>query len=323
VRKRVWLKRTALVAGALAALLLFGVLPYALAGLVSFRKVRYQDRENAGVTPASFQVPFEDVAFRAQDGVELKGWWVPAAAGRGTVVLVHGLNRSRLEMVRKVPFVHEQGWNALLFDLRHHGDSGGSACSFGYFERRDVQAAVAYARERAPGAVVLWGVSLGAAASMLAAAEDPSIAGIVCDSSFRSLRDTARHHLGLLRSARWWLAALPAGLLADEAVFWMGRRVGFDPTAVDVEAAAARLSGRPALFVCNSGDRRMPPKIAEALRIAAGEQARLLVVPGDTHGGAYRNGTAAYQTAVIQVLEAARGAVPAGAAPVQFSRSRP
>ena len=33
---------------------------------------------------------------------------------------------------------------------------------------------------------------------------------------------------------------------------------GFDPDAVDIRAAAARLAGRPCLFVCNSGDRRMP-----------------------------------------------------------------
>jgi pimeloyl-ACP methyl ester carboxylesterase len=226
-------------------------------------------------------------------------------------VRVHGLNRSRIEMVKKVPFVHQAGWNALLFDLRHHGQSGGDASTFGDRERRDVHAAKAWAEARAPGAVVLWGVSLGAAAATLAAAEDPDVAGLVCDSTYRSLRDTVRHHLALFRSFRWWLRLVPAWPVASEVVWWMGRRGQFDPDAVDVLAAAGRLSGRPALFVCNSGDRRMPPEIAFELKAAAGEKARVLVVPGNTHGGAWRDGTAAYESAVGEILrEAQSGASP-------------
>jgi pimeloyl-ACP methyl ester carboxylesterase len=99
------------------------------------------------------------------------------------VVLVHGLNRSRIEMVRKTPFLNRKGWNALLFDLRHHGKSGGTVSSFGHFEKQDVHAAADWARARSSGPVVLWGVSLGGAAATLAAAEDPSVAALVCDSS--------------------------------------------------------------------------------------------------------------------------------------------
>src|SRR5262249_27908517 len=182
---------------------------------------------NAGLTPASFNLAFEDVSFKASDGVPLKGWWVPAAEDRGSVILVHGLNRSRIEMARKLPFLHQAGWNALAFDLRHHGDSGGELSSFGFFEKRDVEAAIALARERSKGPVVLWGVSLGAATATLAAAEDPKIAGLVCDSSYRSLRDTVAHHLVLFRRFAWWLRVVPAWPVAGEVVYWIGRRGGF------------------------------------------------------------------------------------------------
>jgi len=253
---------------------------------------------------------FEDVSFSAPDGVTLKGWWVPAPEARGTVVLVHGLNRSRIEMVKKVPFLHKQGWNALLFDLRHHGESGGSASSFGFFEKQDVHAATAFARSRAQGPVVLWGVSLGGASATLAAAEDPGVAALVCDSSYRSLRDTVSHHLRLFRGFRWWLRIVPNWPVANEVVYWIGRRASFDPDAVDVRSAAAHLAPRPCLFVCNSGDRRMPSEIAFELKAAAGPQAHVLVVPGTSHGGAYRDGTAAYESAVTELLGAAAAAPP-------------
>src|SRR5688500_4852942 len=302
-----WIKRAAVLVLVGLAVFVFGIAPFWLAGMATTRRFQFPDKENAGLTPASFQLAFEDVAFQAADGVELRGWWVPAAQARGSVVLVHGLNRSRIEMVKKVPFLHGAGWNALLFDLRHHGASGGEASTFGDRERLDVQAAKAFAAKRASGPVVFWGVSLGAAAATLAAAGDPSVAGLVCDSSYRSLRDTVRHHLSLFRRFRWWLRLVPSWPVASEVVWWMGRRGRFDPDAVDLVAAASRLSGRPTLFVCNSGHRRMPPEIAFELKAAAGGNARVLVVPGNSHGGAWREGTAAYEKAVADLLNEAAG----------------
>jgi pimeloyl-ACP methyl ester carboxylesterase len=303
----VWLKRASVLILAALLIFVFGWVPWYLGGMATTRRFAYDDRENAGLTPGSFALAYEDVSLRAPDGVEIRAWWVPAANASGTVVMTHGLNRSRIEMVRRVPFVHEHGWNALLLDMRHHGQSGGSATTFGAREKDDVKAAVTFARHRSPGRVVLWGVSLGAASVMLAAAEQPDVAGVICDSSYRSLADTVRHHLELFRGFRWWLRVVPNWPVAEEAIYWMGRRGGFDPASVDVVAAAARLGGRPALFVANSDDRRMPKEIAFELQKAAGPGAEVLIVPGHSHGGAWRDGTAAYQAAATALLDHARG----------------
>jgi pimeloyl-ACP methyl ester carboxylesterase len=300
-----WTKRVLLGLGVLVLVFLFGWVPFWLGGVATTRRFQFPDKENAGLTPATFHLPSEDVAFKAPDGTELRGWWVPAADGKGSVVLAHGLNRSRIEMVKKVPFLHDLGWNALLFDMRHHGESGGAATTFGQREKDDVHAAVAFTRARASGPVVLWGVSLGAASVILAAADDPSVAGVVGDSSFRSLPDTVHHHMRLFRGFRWWARIVPPWPTANEVLFWMGRRGGFEPEATDVRAAAARLAGRPTLFVANTEDQRMPKEIAFELKEAAGDGAMVLLVPGKSHGGAWRDGTAAYEAAVTRVLDAA------------------
>ncbi len=303
MRVGVWLRRLAgaLVVGWIA--LTIGFAPYWLAGIATTRRFDRPDPRNEGTTPASFDLAFEEIELRASDAVKLSGWWVPAAEPSGTVVLVHGLNRRRIEMVKKVPFLNEAGWNALLFDLRHHGESEGERRTYGFYEKLDTDAAIAWSRERSPGPVVLWGVSMGAATATLAAAADGGVAGLVCDSSYRSLSDTVRHHLGLFRGFRWWMRLVPSWPTADVALYWIGRRGGFDPDAIDIVAAAHQLEGRPCLFVCNSNDRRMPSEIAFELQAAAGPQSKVLVVPGDSHGGAYREGTAAYQHAVSEVLD--------------------
>jgi hypothetical protein len=64
------------------------------------------------------------------------------------------------------------------------------------------------------------------------------------------------------------------------------------------------------LFIANSEDRRMPKEIAFALKAAAGERASVLIVPGKSHGGAWRDGTAAYEAAASAVLTAAVGKPP-------------
>jgi len=57
--------------------------------------------------------------------------------------------------------------------------------------------------------------------------------------------------------------------------------------------------------VANSDDRRMPKEIAFDLKAAAGPHAEVLIVPGKSHGGAWRDGTAAYEAAAAVVLQAA------------------
>ncbi len=243
MKVRKWLQRVGwlLLAGLL--FFVFGWAPYFLGGIATVRRFQFPDKENAGLDPKALGLAYEAVAFKSSDGVELKGWWVPVDGARGTVVLVHGLNRSRIEMVRKTPFLHEHGWNALLFDLRHHGESGGDSTTFGLKEREDVRAAIAEARRRSPEPVVLWGVSLGGASVVMAAAEDPSVAGVVCDSSYRDLPDTVRHHVALFRSFRWWLRMVPPWPLTDQVLFWIGRRGGFDPAGG--RRPRASTEGRP------------------------------------------------------------------------------
>jgi pimeloyl-ACP methyl ester carboxylesterase len=301
-----WARRAAIFVVAAYLLFILGWVPYFFGGRVTTRRFQFPDRENGDLTPASFDLAYREVSFRSRDGVALSGWWVPVADPVGSIVMVHGLNRTRVEMVKKVPFVHERGWNALLFDLRHHGKSGGKATTFGVREKGDVEAAAELARRCSAGPVVLWGVSLGGASVMLAAADDPLVAGVICDSSWGDFRETVAHHIRLFRGWRWWLRVVPVWPVTDEVLFWMGRNGDFDPEAANVLDAAAHLGDRPALFVANSGDRRMPKEIAFELAAAVGPAAEVLIVPGRSHGGAWRDGGAAYETAATSLLEAAR-----------------
>jgi pimeloyl-ACP methyl ester carboxylesterase len=286
---------------------LFGFVPYTLGGIATRRRFTLPDKENSEFVKASFNIPREDITLTTSDGVPISGWWIPAASPRGTVVLVHGLNRTRIEMAKKVQPLHDWGFNCILIDLRHHGASGGDATTFGLNERLDVRAAVDFARTKSDGPVVLWGVSLGGATVTLEAAEDSRVAGLITDSSYDSLPNTVRHHLRLFRGFRFYgipaLKLVPQWPTSSIVLFWIKKRGGFDPEEVDVLAAAGKINGRPSLFVANRGDVRIPFAITEAMTTLAGPKSHMLITDSRSHGGAWRDAREPYEAAVKKLLD--------------------
>lgn len=72
--------------------------------------------------------------------------------------------------------------SVLTFDFRGHGDSDGENRDLEGMST-DVLAAIAFARSRGFSEIVLVGASMGGAAAIVAAAEDPSIVGVIALSA--------------------------------------------------------------------------------------------------------------------------------------------
>jgi fermentation-respiration switch protein FrsA (DUF1100 family) len=292
------LRNVLLILAALVAAFLLIIVPWFFTGVATRRQFHYPD-PNDGKTPISYQLSFRWIDFTSPDGVRLKGWYIPAeGTARGTIIYCHGLNRTRVEMLPHAVFGHSLGYNGLLFDLRHQGMSGGAITTLGYQERLDVEGAVRYAleQEQAARPIVVWGVSMGAAAALLAAAERPDVAAVISDSSFDSFMDTLRHHLKLFLH-------LPGFPIADEVGYWVAWRGHFKPGDFDIASAVERIGDRPILFVAVEGDRRMPPSIAEKLYAHAQSLLKKIVVlPGHRHGEGFNQAREPYEKAVTEFL---------------------
>jgi uncharacterized protein len=119
-------------------------------------------------TPLSAGMQYEDVEFKSTDGLDIRGWFIPAderpARPAPAIAFVHGWLWNRLGNVegqvpvpdKSVDFMpaakalHDAGYGVLLFDLRHHGESdrGRAPLTFGVHEARDFIGAVEYLRSR-------------------------------------------------------------------------------------------------------------------------------------------------------------------------------
>lgn len=180
------------------------------------------------LSPADLGLEFEEVTFSIRDErthrpLDIAGWWMPhPSGGDRTVVLLHGYADAKIGAIAWAPLWHELGFHILAIDQRAHGESGGTFCTAGDWERHDLLAVLDRLRAQFPGQsrqIVLFGVSLGGATALAAAALQTShdIAAIVLESppaNFSRSAMTQMDRLGApgaaFQRAALWLAQVIA-----------------------------------------------------------------------------------------------------------------
>jgi uncharacterized protein len=153
-------------------------------------------------TPADIGLAFEAVRLNTADGETLAGWFIPAAAARGTLLYLHGNGGNIGDRLYPIAVFHRLGLDVLIVDYRGYGASSGKPSEAGTY--RDAQAAWAWLtqqRHTRPERIVLFGESLGGSvAAWLAARHQP--AGLLLYASFTSVPDMAQALYPMFPAAR-------------------------------------------------------------------------------------------------------------------------
>jgi uncharacterized protein len=135
---------------------------------------------------------FEDVLFKAGDGIQLHGWFFPAntnsARGHLAVLVCHGNAGNIGHRLDTCAALLATGVNVFLFDYRGYGRSQGRPSEEGTY--RDAQAAHAWLRQKgfAGTNIVAFGESLGGGVVAELAVREP-VGGLVLESTFTSIPD--------------------------------------------------------------------------------------------------------------------------------------
>jgi len=267
--------------------------------------------------PEDFGLKAEAVSFSSPDGIPLKGWFLPAAGEpRGTIILVHGIEGNRSDMLPRASFLVRDNYNTLLIDLRGHGESGGNYAAPGYLAALDVLGAVSYLRSRAQrGPIVVLGHSLGAVAALYATAHSADIAAVIADSAFISFADMRTRATTLLSKdpeRSFWarvglrLADSRATELLVLPIFYLRTGVWVDSRKSDVLSAIPLIGQRPVLFISGARDAIAPPENARRMYEAAlSPEKSLLIIPDATHDSTYVTDRPLYESTVERFLEKA------------------
>jgi len=211
---------------------------------------------------------FEAVEFDGA-GVKLKGWWFHAGGKRGTIVVLHGVADNRGASVGIARRFTARGFDVVAYDSRAHGESGGDACTYGFYEKEDLRRVLDRVGARP---IVLFGFSMGAAIALQEAAIDPRVAAVVAVSSYSDLRTAAIERVPFFASK---------GNVDD--AFRLAEAEGkFRVDDVSPVAAAARITA-PTLLIHGEKDDETPAAHSQRIFAALHEPKRLIVVPDAKH----------------------------------------
>ena len=98
------------------------------------------------------------------------------------------------------------GITVFAFDFAGSGLSDGKYVSLGYHEQEDLKTVIAHLRaSNEVSTIGLWGRSMGAATALLYAHRDPSIAGMVLDSSFADMYQLCREMVRFAEKQGWYV----------------------------------------------------------------------------------------------------------------------
>lgn len=149
-------------------------------------------------TPAQYGLQGTKLRTEVSPGLFLYGWHVRQAAQfdkpKGTAVILHGISSCKEANIWLAARFSEWGYQSLLYDQRAHGRSGGSYCTYGYYEKHDISRFLDEAEKQfGPlGPVVVWGTSLGGAIALQVMETDDRIRCGLVESTFTTLRKIAK-----------------------------------------------------------------------------------------------------------------------------------
>lgn len=206
-------------------------------------------------------------------GIHLAGWlFRTERPRRGLLVYLHGLGDNRSSGISIAQHFNALGFDVLAYDSRAHGESGGDACTYGFYEKNDLSRAL---DKLGGGPIVAFGVSLGAGIALQAAAEDPRIAVVVAVAPISDLRTAAAERAPFFASR--------ANI--DEAFRLAEKQGAFRADEVNPALAATRIHA-PVLVIHGADDDQTPPAHSERVYAALAGPKKLVLVPGAHHDDA-------------------------------------
>lgn len=277
------------------------------AGATLAWKIYNPDRQAVDRTPADVGLDFETWWWRTtRDRLGVTAWFVPST-GPHTVVVGHGMGRSRASVLEHVRLLHDAGHHVLAYDLRNHGSTDGSWRTWRMAARSmsDLRDAIRAARRdpRVSGRLGVLAFSFSTWPAVHGLGPGSGVDAVVCDSG-----PVADVSAGFRRLARIKAAGMPD---------WANDGIGLR-TMVASCATTGRLllavrgwppvhrTGPPLLLIGGGRDRLLPAEeVAELARLLP--ETRAWVAPRALHLHGLRSHPHEYAEVVLGFFAGAFG----------------
>lgn len=214
----------------------------------------------------------------------------PEAAGRPTLLFLHGKGGNAAEWRPEALRALACGYNVLLPDLRGHGQSGGRFVTHGFLEKEDLANAIACARDRHgidSGRLGVHGCSAGASLAIEFAADRYGVRALWIESPYADPKAMARHYLSRATGLPPWLLGLTSRFAVGAAVAHVRRELSLESDAGGLKTIdplqTIRRVRAPVCLVYGEKDELVPPRFSARLEAALPPGSQIWRAPNAGH----------------------------------------
>jgi len=259
------------------------------------RTIDYYRKYTTVLHPSDIGLSYEDVALKTPEGIGLSCWLIPANGdARGTVIYLHGVSECKIVGLPMARELHDLGYNVFLYDSRRHGDSGGTYCTYGFYEKHDARAVITYVTGRTdihPGRIGLFGTSMGAAVAIQVASIDTRVVALIAESGFATLRT-------IFDDYQKRMIKLPWHYLRNIVIKRSEHLAHFKANAVSPLEAVGQVHV-PVFIMHGTADTLIDSRYSEMVFGAANEPKELWLIAGARHNDMDRVGGEEYRRRVL------------------------
>jgi len=232
-------------------------------------------------TPWEFQADYEVVELLSADGVHFGAWFFRQPGSPQTVIVSPGHKGQRQAVLGVCVALWRKGFNVIAYSCRGMPGSDRRRVTMGIDEVNELQAVLAFARQRVKGARIgLLGYSMGAVVSLLGGAGEPSIEAFVLDSPFSDLRTLLSENFARLLH-------LPGEVLIGPVGLWFRLRSGKSLDESSPIKVLSALEPRPLFFIHGGADPVTGVHHSRLLYDRYRGPREIWIVQGAPHTGAY------------------------------------
>jgi pimeloyl-ACP methyl ester carboxylesterase len=278
---------------AVVALAFFvGLATLAIAGFLVYRIVKPQ-RTSSEINMSTFPGRPDAVQFTAAELGNREGWFFPGLRGAPTIILCHGYESSRSELLTLVSALQDHQYNVFVFDFAAHGANAGMT-TFGYKEADELRAAIntlAARNDVDPASFGLWGYNLGAYAAMREAETDKRVRALVLDSVYDEPKQMVK-----VEVENTGLASFPFMVRSAELSFdWLNYQHKQDPP---LSKRLSALAGVAKLFI-EAADQPELADLTRQMYMKSPEPREQAVIPHGNFAGMGDEDKRAYENRVV------------------------
>lgn len=243
-------------------------------------------------------LPKEEVTITSPFGYSINAVFITPYPEGKFMIFCHGVTENRWNSVKYMNLFLKRGFNAVIYDHRRHGKSGGKSTSYGYYEKQDLKAVVdeLIRREGEDIQFGIHGESMGAATLLL-------YAGSVEDRADFYIADCPYSDFGQQLTYRMSAEAkLPSKAVLPLINGMLKLREGYTLKDIAPLAVVDRIQ-KPVLFIHSADDDFILPRMTEELFQKKKGPKQLYMDFKGAHAQSYNDNPEKYEEVIDEFLQ--------------------